>query len=82
MNALQLSSHLTKLLFEGGAIGADSTQALFDVLTDALAGRPDVTAAVAADVTAIEEERKQRIAAYFEEFEFYGQDAFDTEGSK
>ena len=59
---IQLASRLTASLFREHIINADSVQALFDVLCDALASRPDVVASVAADLDQCQEERDDYLA--------------------
>lgn len=49
-SSIQLAARLTDALFREGITNADSAQALFDVLADALERRPDVVAAVAEDL--------------------------------
>jgi hypothetical protein len=54
-SSIQLAARLTDTLYQGNYISPDSAQALFDVLADALASRPDIVAGVAADLTARDE---------------------------
>lgn len=55
LSSIQLAARLSDLLYQGTYIGADSAQALFDVLADALANRPDIVASVADDLQARDE---------------------------
>jgi mannitol/fructose-specific phosphotransferase system IIA component (Ntr-type) len=50
-SSIQLAARLTDSLFREGITNADSAQALFDILADALDKRPDVVAAVAEDLS-------------------------------
>ena len=56
-SSIQLAARLTDALYRESIVDADSAQALFDVLADALEKRPDVVAAVAAD---LDEKQKQK----------------------
>lgn len=49
-NAIKVSSQLTDYLYRGHHISPDSAQALFDILADALQSRPDIVAAISADI--------------------------------
>ena len=55
LSNIQLAARLSDLLYQGTYIGADSAQALFDILSDALEKRPDVVASVADDLQARDE---------------------------
>lgn len=55
LSNIQLAARLSDLLYQGTYIGADSAQALFDVLADALEKRPDIVASVADDLQARDE---------------------------
>lgn len=49
-SSIQLAARLTDALYRESIVNADSAQALFDILTDALEKRPDIVAAVSADL--------------------------------
>jgi hypothetical protein len=49
-SSIQLAARLTDALYRESVVNADSAQALFDVLADALEKRPDIVAAVAEDL--------------------------------
>lgn len=55
LSSIQLAARLSDLLYQGTYIGADSAQALFDILSDALEKRPDIVASVADDLQARDE---------------------------
>lgn len=50
LSHIQLAARLTDSLYRENITSSDSAQALFDILTDALLARPDIVAAVAADL--------------------------------
>lgn len=54
-SSIQLAARLSDLLYQGTYVSADSAQALFDVLADALEKRPDIVASVADDLRARDE---------------------------
>ena len=58
LSNIQLAARLSDLLYQGTYVSADSAQALFDILSDALEKRPDVVAAVADDLQARDENDK------------------------
>lgn len=61
-SSIQLAARLTDYLYHGTYVSSDSAQALFDVLADALAARPDIIAGVAADIEAREESEREWLA--------------------
>lgn len=61
-SSIQLAARLTDLLYRDGIVNADSAQALFDVLADALERRPDVVTAVSEDMELVQQERDEYIA--------------------
>jgi hypothetical protein len=61
-SSIQLAARLTDSLYRESIINSDSAQALFDVLSDALAARPDIVAAVAADLDEKQRERDDYLA--------------------
>lgn len=65
-SSIQLAARLTDGLFEEGIVNSDSAQALFDVLADALASRPDVVAAVAEDLRERQREKDEYLAEVME----------------
>lgn len=56
-SSIQLAARLTDSLYREGIVNSDSAQALFDVLADALAARPDIVASVSADLVVRQKER-------------------------
>jgi hypothetical protein len=65
-SSIQLAARLTDILYRGTYVGPDSAQALFDVLADALASRPDVVAGVAADLIERDEAVHTKMRAILE----------------
>ena len=61
-SSIQLAARLTDSLYRESIVNADSAQALFDVLADALEKRPDVVAAVAADLDEKQREKDDYLA--------------------
>lgn len=61
-SSIQLAARLTDSLYREGITNADSAQALFDVLADALAVRPDVVAAVSEDLAERQREKDDYLA--------------------
>lgn len=61
-SSIQLAARLTDSLYREGITNADSAQALFDVLADALERRPDVVAAVAEDLSERQREKDEYLA--------------------
>lgn len=61
-SSIQLAARLTDSLYRESIVNADSAQALFDVLADALAARPDVVASVAADLDERQREKDDYLA--------------------
>lgn len=61
-SSIQLAARLTDSLYREGITNADSAQALFDVLADALAARPDVVAAVSEDLAERQREKDDYLA--------------------
>jgi hypothetical protein len=61
-SSIQLAARLTDSLYRESIVNADSAQALFDVLADALEARPDVVAAVAADLDEKQKEKDDYLA--------------------
>ena len=59
---IQLAARLTDSLYRESIVNSDSAQALFDVLCDALEKRPDVVAAVAADLDERQREKDDYLA--------------------
>lgn len=57
MNPISLASHLVDSLVANHVINTESGQALFDILADALAERPDIVTMVHSDFA---ERKKQR----------------------
>ena len=58
-SSVQLAARLTDLLYKGTYISSDSAQALFDVLADALAARPDIVASVAKELADRDEQARK-----------------------
>lgn len=56
-SSIQLAARLTDSLYREGIVNSDSAQALFDILADALAARPDIVASVSADLAVRQKER-------------------------
>lgn len=65
-SSIQLAARLTDSLFREGITSADSAQALFDILADALEKRPDIVAAVSEDVAARQQEKDDYLADVME----------------
>jgi len=61
-SSIQLAARLTDSLYRESIVNTDSAQALFDVLADALEARPDVVAAVAADLDEKQKEKDDYLA--------------------
>jgi len=61
-SSIQLAARLTDSLYRESIVNTDSAQALFDVLADALEKRPDVVAAVAADLDEKQREKDDYLA--------------------
>ena len=61
-SSIQLAARLTDALYRESIVNADSAQALFDVLADALDKRPDVVAAVAEDLAERQREKDEYLA--------------------
>jgi hypothetical protein len=61
-SSIQLAARLTDALYRESIVGADSAQALFDVLCDALAHRPDVVASVAQELADRDEQSRKYYA--------------------
>jgi flavin-dependent dehydrogenase len=61
-SSIQLAARLTDSLYREGITNADSAQALFDVLADALERRPDIVAAVAEDLSERQREKDEYLA--------------------
>lgn len=61
-SSIQLAARLTDALYREGIASADSAQALFDVLADALERRPDIVAAVAEDLAERQREKDEYLA--------------------
>jgi len=61
-SSIQLAARLTDSLYREGITSADSAQALFDVLADALEKRPDIVAAVSEDLAARQQEKDEYLA--------------------
>jgi hypothetical protein len=61
-SSIQLAARLTDALYREGIASADSAQALFDVLSDALERRPDIVAAVAEDLATRQKEKDDYLA--------------------
>lgn len=53
LSHIQLAARLTDYLYDASLMSSNSAQALFDVLADALASRPDVVASVSEELDAI-----------------------------
>ncbi len=62
-SSIQLAARLTDALYREGITNADSAQALFDVLADALALRPDVVSSVSEDLVKRQQERDDYLDA-------------------
>lgn len=58
LSHIQLAARLTDYLYDASLMSSTSAQALFDVLADALASRPDVVASVSEELNMIHEEVK------------------------
>lgn len=61
-SSIQLAARLTDALYREGITNADSAQALFDVLADALERRPDIVAAVSEDLAERQREKDEYLA--------------------
>lgn len=61
-SSIQLAARLTDALYREGITNADSAQALFDILADALERRPDIVAAVSEDLAARQQEKDDYLA--------------------
>jgi hypothetical protein len=61
-SSIQLAARLTDALYRESIVNADSAQALFDVLADALEKRPDIVAAVAEDLSERQREKDDYVA--------------------
>jgi hypothetical protein len=61
-SSIQLAARLTDSLYRENIVSSDSAQALFDVLCDALASRPDVVAAVAEELSDRDEQSRKYYA--------------------
>lgn len=76
LSHIQLAARLTDSLFREGITSADSAQALFDILTDALDKRPDIVAAVAEDLAARQQEKDDYLADVMKRLDEIEQTAF------
>lgn len=61
-SSIQLAARLTDALYRESIVNADSAQALFDVLADALNKRPDIVAAVSEDLAERQREKDEYLA--------------------
>jgi len=61
-SSIQLAARLTDSLYRENIVSSDSAQALFDVLADALASRPDIVASVAQELADRDEQSRKYYA--------------------
>lgn len=73
-SSIQLAARLTDSLFREGITNADSAQALFDILADALASRPDIVAAVSEDLRERQREKDEYLADVMKRLDTLEQD--------
>ena len=73
-SSIQLAARLTDSLFREGITSADSAQALFDILADALDKRPDIVAAVSEDLAARQQEKDDYLADVMKRLDTLEQD--------
>ena len=73
-SSIQLAARLTDSLYRESIVNADSAQALFDVLADALAARPDVVAAVSEDLRERQREKDEYLADVMKRLDTLEQD--------
>ena len=73
-SSIQLAARLTDSLFREGITNADSAQALFDILADALEKRPDIVAAVSEDLAERQREKDEYLADVMKRLDSMEQD--------